>query len=264
MFYVVSKIVWYSVEPINFLLIIGLVGVALGFGRFKRAGRVATSLAILLLAVASFSPLGSLVLRPIEDRFPQPPVDLPAPAGIIVLGGALDEGITAARQSPALLQAGTRLTGTFVLSRRFPLAPIIFTGGGEDAKSQDRSEAEFARDVWLSLGLAPERIRLETKSKNTWENALFTRDLLQPKPGDKWLLVTSAWHMPRAMGIFRRVGFDVVPYPVDYRTYGNRHDWRPTYVVLDELTNLDLAMHEWIGLTAYYFTGKTDAWFPGP
>jgi uncharacterized SAM-binding protein YcdF (DUF218 family) len=264
MFFFVSKIFWYLVEPINFLLIVALLGVALGFGRFARLGRFLTAAAVILLAIAAFSPLGGLALRPLEDRFPIPGADLSAPTGIIVLGGALDEEITLARKSPALLAAASRLTGGFVLARRYPQARLVFTGGTASLRDPSLSEADGARDFWLSLGLPSERMTFETKSKNTWENAIFTRDLVQPKPNETWLLVTSAWHMPRSMGIFRRAGFNVTAYPVDFRTFGDERDYRFTYVALDELTDLDLALHEWIGLVAYHITGKTDAWFPAP
>jgi uncharacterized SAM-binding protein YcdF (DUF218 family) len=264
MFFVVSKLVWYLVEPINFLLTAGLVGVVLSYSRFARLGRRITAGAIILLAVAAFSPLGSLALRPLEERFPLASADLPAPTGIIVLGGALEEDISFARKSPALLAAGSRLTGAFVLAKRYPQARLVFTGGSAALHQTEFSEADGVREFWLSLGLPPERMSFETKSKNTWENAIFTRDLVQPKPGETWLLVTSSWHMPRSMGIFRQAGFNVTAYPVDYRTYGDDRDYRFTYVVLDELTQLDLALHEWIGLVAYHLTGKTDAWFPAP
>jgi len=264
MFFLASKIIWYLIEPINLLLIIGVAGVLLGLTRFARVGRIATATAVVLLAIAAFSPLGGLLLRPLEDRFPLPGAELPSPTGIIVLGGVLDEDISLARKSPALLPSVSRLTGAFVLARRYPQARIIFTGGNASLYPTDLSEADGARDFLLSLGLPPERMTFETKSKNTWENAIYTRDLVQPKANETWLLVTSAWHMPRSMGIFRQAGFNVTAYPVDYRTYGDARDKRFTYVVLDELTDLDLAMHEWIGLLAYHLTGKTDAWFPAP
>jgi uncharacterized SAM-binding protein YcdF (DUF218 family) len=261
MFFYVSKLVWYTIEPVNFLLLVGVAGVLFFF---TRIGRRATAAAIILLAIAAVSPLGGILLAPLENRFPLPGADLPAPTGIIVLGGAMEEDISLARKSPALLAAASRLTEAVVLARRYPQARLIFTGGNASLHPTDLSEADGVRDFWLSLGIPKERMTFETKSKNTWENAIFTRDLIQAKPDETWLLVTSAWHMPRSIGIFRRAGFNVIAYPVDYRTYGDERDWRLTYVVLDELTALDLALHEWIGLVAYYITGKTDAWFPAP
>jgi uncharacterized SAM-binding protein YcdF (DUF218 family) len=126
------------------------------------------------------------------------------------------------------------------------------------------SEAKGVHKLWLDLGVPDSQMSFEDRSRNTWENALFTRDLIAPKPGERWLLVTSAWHMPRAMGIFRRVGFDVTAYPVDFLSYGDARDWNVTPAVLDELTMMSFAIHEWVGLAVYRFTNKTDALFPAP
>jgi uncharacterized SAM-binding protein YcdF (DUF218 family) len=264
MFFVLSKLFWLVAEPINFILIMGLFGVALSLGRTARFGRRLVAIAIVLLAVAGFSPLGALLLRPLEDRFPPPPADMPAPAGIIVLGGGLDADLTLARGVPTLLAPAARVTAGAALARRFPDARLVFTGGSAGILSNDASEAPPVRALWLSLGVPAAQMRFEEKSRNTWENALFTRALVNPQPGETWLLVTSAWHMPRAMGIFRQAGFKVTAYPVDYRSFGDQRDWQLSLRALNEMQLLHDAMHEWIGLTAYYLTGKTDAWFPAP
>ena len=104
----------------------------------------------------------------------------------------------------------------------------------------------------------------ENRSRNTYENAIMTRALVRPKPGESWLLVTSAAHMPRSIGIFRHIGWDMTAYPVDYRTFGNSRDDKPTTEALDSLRRLDVALHEWVGLAAYWAAGKTDTFFPAP
>lgn len=264
MFFVASKLFWLVVDPINFILILGLLGLGLSFGKTARVGRGLAAVAIVLIAVAGFSPLGALLLRPLEDRFPPPPADMPAPTGIIVLGGATDAGLTLARGVPTLLPAAARLTTGVALARRFPKARLVFTGGAASLSGKGVSEAPAVRDLWLSLGVPAAQMTFEEKSRNTWENAIFTRALVKPKPDETWLLVTSAWHMPRSMGIFRKAGFKVTAYPVDYETYGNGRDWQLPRLSLEEMMRLDNAMHEWIGLSAYRLTGRTDAWFPAP
>ena len=104
---------------------------------------------------------------------------------------------------------------------------------------------------------------LETRSRNTEENAVFTKELVQPKPGERWLLVTSAQHMPRAIGCFRRAGFPVEAYPVDWHT---RRALRlaPMETLSGGLGRLDNAVHEWIGLVSYWLTGRTSELLPGP
>ncbi|MGA3303340.1 MAG: YdcF family protein [Methylovirgula sp.] len=264
MFFVISKIFWLFADPINFILILGVVGLLFSFGPTACFGRTLAGVAIVLIAIAGFSPLGSLLLRPLEDRFPRPPADLPAPTGIIVLGGAMDSGLTVARGVPTLLAGGARITEGAALAKRFPQSRLVFTSGTASISGKGIPEARTVRDLWLSLGIPPAQMTFEDKSRNTWENAIFTRDIVKPKAGDTWLLVTSAWHMPRAMGIFRKAGFNVTAYPVDYLTYGNSRDLHPPRLALDEMERLENALHEWIGLVAYRLTDKTDAWFPAP
>jgi uncharacterized SAM-binding protein YcdF (DUF218 family) len=225
---------------------------------------VLTAGAILALAIGSLTPVGAVLLRPLEDRFPQPPADMPAPAGIIVLGGAVDTTKSEARGQVWLDADAARMTAGVELARRYPNARLVYSGGSAGFPHEGPAEAISARELWLSLGVPPEQMIFEAKSRNTWENAVYTRDLVKPKPGETWLLVTSAWHMPRSVGIFRRVGFPVVPYPVAYRTFGDGWDFPISAPTIDKLSMLDLGAREWIGLTAYWLTGKTDSLFPAP
>ncbi len=264
MFFPVSKVFWLLVEPVPFLVGLVILGVFLGFTRFARAGRVVAVAAALALAIGLYTPLGAVLLRPLEDRFPPPPADLSAPAGIIVLGGALEEPKSEARGQPILTGDGARLTAGLELARRYPTAKLVFTGGSGHFPEDADSEALGVRKFWLSLGAPENQMVFEGRSRNTWENAAFTRDLVMPKPGEKWLLVTSAWHMPRSVGIFRRLGFDVIPYPVAYRTFGDARDWTEIGSFGDRLFMLDFSIREWIGLLAYHLTGKTSALFPAP
>lgn len=264
MFFTASKIFWAIAEPASFLVLLGMSGVLLGFTRFKRLARVLSAASILGFGVGLLTPAGVILLRPLEDRFPRPPADIPPPTGIIVLGGALDQVRSEARGQVTLTSDGSRLTAGVDLARRFPEAKLVFSGGSGSLLSEAPPEAAAARALWLALGVPPERISIEVKSRNTWENAVFTRDLLQPRPGETWLLVTSAWHMPRSVGIFRRAGFTVVPYPVAYRTLGDVRDWQWNASPLERLFMLDFGVREWIGLLAYRLTDKTDALFPAP
>ena len=186
------------------------------------------------------------------------------PTGIVVLGGALDEDLGSARGTPSLNEAAPRLTAGVELARKYPDARLVFTGGSASLSGAGRDEAEGVRALWLALGVPAARITLESKSRNTYENATMTRAIVQPRPGERWLLVTSAAHMPRSVGIFRRVGWPVIAYPVDYRTFGDARDDKPTTEALDSFRRLDVALHDWVGLIAYRVTGKTDALFPAP
>ncbi len=264
MFFVLSKLLGVVFQPVNLLLILLTVGAVFLLAGWPRAGRallVGTTVAFLVCGVL---PFGTALLRVLEDRFPPPPRDMAAPTGIIVLGGALDEEVSFARGAFSMSQAGSRMTTGAALALRYPQARLVFTGGTNDLQQVGRDEAEGARRLWVSLGVPETRMSFESKSRNTFENALFTRDLVRPQPGETWLLVTSAWHMPRSMGIFRRAGFPVTAYPTDYRTLGTARDWQLSTNALDALDRVDTGLHEWIGLVAYAVTDKTDALFPKP
>ena len=264
MFFVASKILGLIVEPANFLILLGLVGLGVMRGRFARVGRTLTATVILLLAFAAFSPISSLILRPLEDRFPQPSPEMPSPVGIVVLGGAMDEDLSESRGQPTLTEAAGRLTAGVALARRYPKARLVFTGGSANVRQEGFDEARGVHELWSALGVPEAQMTFESRSRNTFENAVLTRALVHPAPGETWLLVTSASHMPRSMGIFRRTGWPIVAYPVDYRTFGDARDFKINLNAADAFRRLETGLHEWVGLVAYRLTGKTDALFPGP
>jgi uncharacterized SAM-binding protein YcdF (DUF218 family) len=262
MFFVASKALWFVGEPALLLIIGALVGAALaGRVRFARALALVCAGA---LAIIGFAPVGALLIGPLEDRFPQPPADLPAPYGIVVLGGAIDEQLSEARGQTILTEGAGRLTAAAALARRCPQAPILYTGGSASLWSRRSTEAQEARALLVDLGVDPGRIILEDRSRNTDEKARFSAALVHPTAGQRWLVVTSAFHMPRAMGLFRKAGFSAIAYPVDYRTPGGWGDWRVNHDAATGLSLFDLAVHEWIGLFAYRLSGRIDAWFPAP
>jgi uncharacterized SAM-binding protein YcdF (DUF218 family) len=264
MFFVLSKILGFFALPSNVLVSTGLLGVILLPTRFARAGRRLMMAALLLLAVFGFSPLGNALMFSLEDRFPAWDSSRGAPDGIIVLGGALAPYISAKRGTVALNESAERMTAAVALARRYPSARIVFSGGDSSLIMPSAVEAEFAMQFFTELGLVPDRVVMERESRNTVENAIFTRDIAAPKPGERWLLVTSGYHMPRAIGTFRRAGFDVEAYPVDWRTAGRDDVLRPFPQLSAGLARSDQAIREWVGLVAYWLTGKSSEFLPGP
>ena len=220
MFFILAKILGFFALPSNILISLGLVGIVLMVTRFARAGRRLAVTALILIAIAGLSPFGNAIILPLEERFPPWNASRGAPTGIISLGGALDTVVSQPRGEVALNEAAERMTVIAELARRFPDARIVFTGGSGRIIYDGVTEASLAARLFESFGIAKERIILEDKSRDTDENARFTRELLNPKPGERWLLVTSAHHMPRSVGVFRAAGFPVEAYPVDFRTRG--------------------------------------------
>lgn len=264
MFFILSKVGEFFITPAHVGLFLTAFGVALLFSRFWRQGRTLASIGVVSLLVMSFSPLGALLILPLENRFPAPTENASAPDGVIVLGGSVDEGVSMARGRAALTDASERLTALVELSRRYPKARLVFTGGSAALRGSPYSEAEIAKTFFAEMGIEHERVVYESRSRNTFENAVYARELVAPKPGERWLLVTSASHMPRAIGIFRQIGFPAVAFPVDYRTSGSLSNWSLRNNAPEMLKLVDVAAHEWIGLLVYRLTGKTDALFPAP
>jgi uncharacterized SAM-binding protein YcdF (DUF218 family) len=264
MFFILAKILGFFALPSNLLISLGLLGVVLMATRFARAGRRLAVFALILLALVGLSPIGNAIILPLEERFPAWDASRGAPAGIISLGGAIDTVVSPVRNEAALNEAAERITAIAELARRFPEARIVFTGGSGRLIHDDATEAEFAARLFASFGIAKERITLEDKSRDTLENARFTKAILQPKPGERWLLVTSAHHMPRSVGVFRAAGFPVEAFPVDYRTRGAIDLTRGFATLGDGLRRTDTAMREWVGLLIYRMAGRTAELFPAP
>jgi uncharacterized SAM-binding protein YcdF (DUF218 family) len=268
MFFIASKLVWLFASPINLLLAGAFLGALVSLRRAGRGAPALTLVCVVLLIAIGILPLGALVVRPLEDRFPLPQAYPAEVAGIIVLGGAISDGISRARGETVFDEGAARLTEAVILARRYPLAKVIYTGGDasllDPGFSQAPGEAAEGRKLLIALGVEPERVIAEDRSRNTFENAEFTAATVRPKPGETWLLVTSAYHMPRSMGLFRKAGFAVVAFPVDYRTFGDESDWRLIHDIPRNFRLFDLAAHEWLGLAGYWATGKIDEIFPAP
>jgi uncharacterized SAM-binding protein YcdF (DUF218 family) len=261
--YVLSKIAGFFVVPSNLILLVGIGGALLLRTRFARAGWRLTIASLVLLAIAGLSPLGNMLILPLEERFPAWDASGDAPDGLVVLGGAVTPDIAAARNDMALNEAAERMTATVELARRYPNARIIFSGG-DGGLIYGGNESDAALRLFARLGLAADRVAVEDRSRNTFENALFSKRIAEPKAGERWLLVTSAYHLPRAMGMFRRVGFPVEPYPVDWRTRGLEDAWRPFPTLAEGLRRTDTAVREWAGLVIYWLSGRSSELFPGP
>jgi len=263
MFFTVAKTFEFFLSPVPFAIFLGVIGAALLFTRWKILGRALSSLSAFALLLMAFGPLGGLLAGPLEARFPPPAADMPPPDGVIVLGGTIDERLSANRDRPTLVDAAERLTAPIALKRKYPNARLVFAGGSAALRASPYAEADIVLRFWREVGLDQNDILYERRSRNTYENAMFTRELLHPTSKERWLLVTSAMHMPRAVGVFRKAGFDVIAYPVDYRTSGAawlEFPGSPT----KGLGVVDFAAHEWAGLAVYWLAGKSDALFPAP
>ena len=264
LFFILSKTIGYMLLPMNFLIGLGLLGAVLLATRFASFGRKLAIASLVLLAVCGFSPLGFLLLYPLESRFPPWDPARGAPDGIIVLGASIEAELSAAHGAPVVRSAPDRIIAAAALAHRYPNARVVFSGGSANLISNDAREADYAGAIFESLGVSKSRLTMERRSRNTLENAEFSKALVAPKDGERWLLVTSAFHMPRSVGLFRKAGFAIEPYPVDWRVGGRDDLLMFSSIAVDGLARTDIAMREWIGLVAYRATGKIDELLPGP
>jgi uncharacterized SAM-binding protein YcdF (DUF218 family) len=265
LFFALSKTIGILLLPINLLIVLGVLGVLLLATRWARFGRLLLAACMLLLALSGFSPLGNLLMYPLETRFPPWDASHGAPDGIVVLGGGIDPDPSAAHGEAVFSNSAGRIIAAAMLARRYPNSRILYSGGNANFLSDTSAkEADYAVQVLEGLGVARERLLIEPNSRNTFENAFYSKALAQPKPGERWLLLTSAFHMPRAVGVFRKAGFAVEPYPVDWRLAGRNDLTRFSLSSEGGFSQTNLAVREWIGLIAYHLTGRTDALFPEP
>lgn len=214
-----------------------------------------------LCAVALF-PLSALLFEPLEARFTAN--QLPDQVdGIIVLGGAVNPWITKEWGQPSLSAGAERMTECVALAKRYPLAKLVFTGGHWGKSEDQLSEANVASAFLKQQGIPESRLILEDRATSTYQNAVYSHALVEPKEGEIWVLVTSAAHMPRAVGAFRHAGWSIVAYPVDFRTTGWKGiTWPPA--VGQSLHDFDYVVREWMSLAAYWLLDQSGELLPGP
>jgi len=187
------------------------------------------------------------------------------PDGIVVLGGGIDPDVSSERGATQFSGSAGRLITAALLAHQYPQARILYSGGNPSLLTENAaSEADFAPEVFAGLGIPRARLLVERRSRNTHENAEFSKQLAAPKSGEHWLLVTSAYHMPRSVGSFRAAGFAVEPCPTDWLLGGPADLARFSVFASRGLGRTDLALREWMGLLAYRLTGKSSALFPAP
>lgn len=262
MFPYLTRIFWLLVQPLSLVVLLLVAGWLLSWLKRRWPARVLVGLAALLLFLFSFTTFGYLLITPLEQRFVRPA----EPAridGIVVLGGGMDGEVNSVRGGFELNRSGDRYVETLRLALTHPEAKIVIAGGPA-ALVQQEPEALAGKRFFEAFGIAPERILTDDQSRNTEENAQYAKQLAGGTEGQTWLLVTSAFHMPRAVGLFRKAGFAAVPWPADYLASGVEGVRIKPDQSTENVWVSNLALREWAGLAGYYLTGRIDELVPGP
>lgn len=250
-----SNLVWSCARPstmLLFMLILGFVLILIGRGR---TGRVMIGAATLILSAIAVLPIADWAMASLEDNYPRQREWPEHIDGIIGLGGAVIPDLTEIWHTPALTDGAERMTSFVAAARHYPEARLIFTGGTGSPEPSGLRETDVAAMLFEQLGLPANRVTLERTAQNTRENATKTLELVHPQPGEKWLLVTSAFHMPRAQAAFAHAGWQVIPWPTGFKSGRNHGEMTVSIDLPRDLTSLDYAFHEWAGMLVYRARG---------
>jgi uncharacterized SAM-binding protein YcdF (DUF218 family) len=261
--YLASKLLGLLTTSGSLLMLLLLIGVALLWRPRWQRGRLFMTFVVLALSAFLFLPVQPALTGLFENRFQQTPKLPDHIDGIIVLGGMVRTAVSQARGRPTLNDAAERLIEGAHLAHLYPDAKVLFTGGSPNPWTAEAREAEFARMALLDMGIDESRLLIEDRSRNTYENAMLSRSLVADGGKGNWILVTSALHMPRSVGVFRRAGWNVIPWPVNYIT-GAESAWANEDVPIERLYFMSRTLHEMVGLAYYRARGWTDSLFPAP
>jgi uncharacterized SAM-binding protein YcdF (DUF218 family) len=252
-----SKLINLAAQPLNGVMLLLCLSLFWGLRHPTRARKLAIA-ALILLALTGLKTLPDALLSPLENQNAEwaANADLSRFAGIVILGGALEPGrLSQHHQQPLLNGAAERMTMAAALWRQNPQLRLVFTGGEGELFGDGPSEAERALRFFDSLGVPRIALTMETRSQNTYENAVFTKALPGLDAQRPWLLLTSSWHMPRSLATFKKAGWNVTPYPVDFRTGGITP--LTSYNLGEGAERWELLLHEWIGIAAYALSGRS-------
>lgn len=260
-FYYLSKIIWFFISPDTLLLVLILASLLSLFINKIFMAKLLLLVSSIALLIFSILPVGEWLLYPLENRFTTNP-ELPEKIdGIIVLSGAEDAYLSSLWNQVELGSASERILSFMALGKKFPDAKLIFTGGTGSLTEQRFKAADVAKELFQQLEFDTSGIIFERESRNTYENVLYSKNLIPTTSGTNWILITTSWHMPRAVGIFCKQNWPAIPFPVDHQSRKNNLI-RINFDLAGNIVTFKTAIKEWTGLLAYYLAGKTTSLLP--
>lgn len=261
MFFYLSKIFWIIAAPLSFLWFLVLIGFGLRFWKKGLGNKILLFSGVAFLIIGFF-PVGYNMMVFLERQYERPDPMPRRVDGIIVLGGAFNSTLSEKTGKIAANGNINRMIDFVELARKYPRAKLIFAGGSGSIYNPDRKEADDAEKFLKMIGFNAKRVVFERESRNSYENVRNSHELVKPKEGQNWIAITSASHMPRAIGVFQHHNWQVIPYPSGPKTDG-QYRFRPKpFGVVGSFFMLGLATKEFIGATIYYFSGKSALLLP--
>lgn len=261
LFFLLSKIMWLIVSPDSLLLILIILTLFLLYTNKLKPAKVLLASISGILFIIAFFPLGEWLLYPLESHFTNNPALPEKIDGIIVLSGSEDALLSKVWDQIEVGASAERNLSFLTLARQYPNAKLVFSGGAGSLTNQEYKAADVAKKLFEQQSFDTTQIIFERESRNTFENVIYSKKLVAPIKNEIWILITTSWHMPRSVGIFCKEEWPVIPYPVDHQT--NKDNlFRINFDLLNNLYTLKTAIKEWLGLFAYYLSGKTNAVIP--
>ena len=254
--YFISKLIWHLLSPLNLLIILIIFGTFFKFLNKKKLSKFFFLFSFFFFIIVGVFPLGSFLLFKLEQNYQTLSIIPNDIYGILILGGPSSSNLTRQHNQVSFNEAGERLTETIKIIRNFNPKKIIFTGGSYE-QTFENSHAFVAKKFFSEIGIDISKFIFEYQSRNTYENILFSKKIASPNTDEKWLIITSSFHMKRTMNIAEKLEWNLIPYPVDFRT-GKYFSFKPSFVnFLENFSTFNLASHEFFGLFSYYLLGRT-------
>ncbi|ABC88928.1 hypothetical conserved protein [Rhizobium etli CFN 42] len=260
--FLISKLVWIFCQPLSlaFLLVFfTLIAILLRWRALSILGATASAL---ILFVTLYTTAGNLLMQGLEQRFAKPAADPENLQCVIVLGGAFENEVNTARHGIEFNGGADRFIEALRLAQKFPQSRILISGGDGSISGIYEGDAAASERFFPLFGIGKDRLIEERQSRTTFENAVNTREFLASQGLSHCLLITSGFHMPRSVGIFRKLGIDIVPWPTDYRTDGQVRPGLDFTQPNLNAQSMATAIREWYGLIGYYLAGRTSELYP--
>ena len=260
MSFYLSKILWLVLNPFNIFILFTIVTIFLYLISFKRTSIAIFFINSLYLFIISVLPIGNYLIYKIEKDYHSQSSIPDRLDGILILGGVTNPSMYKEFNEISVNGSAERLIESVSLIKRFNKSKVIFSGGSGIINRPDLGHSQVAKSFYKKVGLDESRIIFEDNSRNTYENILFSKKIAQPKKNENWLLITSAYHMKRALLIGSKNNWEFIPYAVDFKNK-RKFKFVPSLNLLSNINSLQYGSHEWLGLISYYLMNRTDKIF---
>ena len=265
-FFSLSKAIWTYFNPIQVIIYFLLFLLVFNFFNKKKIIKIINLIIFILFILIIFLPNGTYLLWKLENTYSKPQIFSSNIDGIIILGSGTEPFLTYQHNQIILSEHVERITESIELMKRFPNAKIVYSGGSFTTNPEAKlTGVDVAKMFYTQMEIDVNKIIFEDKSLNTYENFVFSKKYINNINNEKWLLLTSAFHMKRAMSVAEKLNLNLIPYPVDYQLK-KKYNWYRMYIVkgrsfLRNMNHFQLAAHEYIGLAAYYLTNRSSKMF---